>query len=138
MEAKKFDKFSSLSGGARAKEIFVLIFCGALVGFVNGFFGGGGGMICVPLCEKVLKLSAKSAHATALFVIFPISFVSAFFYALNGHLNLQIFAYVSSGVFVGGILGAFLLKLMPEKFVKIVFVAIMIFGGIRMIFGGIK
>ena len=36
------------------KDKFKLILSGLTIGIVNGFFGGGGGMICVPLLEKIL------------------------------------------------------------------------------------
>ncbi len=111
-----------------------LAVCGALIGFVNGFFGGGGGMICVPLLQKVLHLSEKYSHATAIVVIFPISFVSALIYTFTGHLEFVPFISVGGGVVLGGILGSFALKFMPEKIVRIVFVLIMLAGGIRLLF----
>ena len=95
-------------------------------------------MICVPLLEKVFRLRPKIAHATALVVIFPISFVSALIYCLNDHIDFVRFSIVGSGVFLGGFFGAILLKRLPEKLVKIVFIALMIFGGIRMILSGVK
>lgn len=117
-----------------AKNVIVLVVCGALIGFVNGFFGGGGGMICVPLLQKVLKLPSKYAHATAIAIIFPISFVSACIYSLNGSLQTVPLITVSVGVVSGGILGAFLLKFLPEKIVRIIFVFVMLFGGLKLIF----
>ena len=39
----------------KIKDKFKLILSGLTIGIVNGFFGGGGGMICVPLLEKILK-----------------------------------------------------------------------------------
>ena len=38
------------------KEKIWLILSGSVIGILNGFFGGGGGMVCVPILEKVLKL----------------------------------------------------------------------------------
>jgi len=121
-------------GGSSLKKIFLLLLCGAVIGLVNGFFGGGGGMICVPLLEEILSLPEKCAHATALVVIFPISFVSALVYCLSGHLESTSFLVVSVGVILGGICGSFLLKILPEKVVRVVFVFIMLAGGLKMIF----
>ncbi len=116
------------------KSKFLLCVCGAIIGFVNGFFGGGGGMICVPLLEKVLHLQNKYSHATAIAVILPISFVSAVIYLLNGNLETVPFLTVGSGVVLGGILGSFLLKFLPSKVIRIIFVFIMLAGGIRLLF----
>ena len=116
------------------KKILLCCFCGCVIGFVNGFFGGGGGMICVPLLSRVLNYENKIAHASAIAIIFPISFVSACIYMTNVRVEIFSLLSVSFGVVVGGILGAFLLKFLPEKIVRIIFVFVMLFGGIKLIF----
>ena len=50
---------------------------GAAAGLVNGLFGGGGGIILLPVLKYFLKLDVKSAHATGIAVMLPISAVSA-------------------------------------------------------------
>ncbi|MGN1200964.1 MAG: TSUP family transporter [Candidatus Caccovivens sp.] len=126
-EISKTDKLS-------AKSKVILALCGALIGFINGFFGGGGGMICVPLLEKVLHLGSKYSHATAIVIILPISFVSAVIYFLSGNLETVPFLTVGSGVLLGGIVGSYLLKFLPEKALKIIFAIVMLAGGIRLLF----
>lgn len=116
------------------KHKIILSVCGALIGFVNGFFGGGGGMICVPLLEKVLHLDNKYSHATAIAVIFPISFVSALIYILSGNLQTIPLVTVGSGVVLGGIAGSYLLRFLPSKIVRIIFVFVMLAGGIMLLF----
>ena len=63
----------------KIKKWQILVF-GALIGLINGFFGGGGGMVVVPLLNKMFGLEQKKAQATALFVILPISLVSTIVY----------------------------------------------------------
>lgn len=116
------------------KKKLILSICGAIIGLINGFFGGGGGMICVPLLEKILGLGNKYSHATALVVIFPISFVSAVIYMLSGNLETVPFVTVGSGVLLGGLVGAFLLKFLPSKIIRVVFAIVMFAGGIRLLF----
>lgn len=113
----------------------ILAICGALIGFVNGLFGGGGGMICVPLLQRVLHLPDKYSHATAIVVIFPISLVSAIIYCLSGNLESVPLATVGVGVVLGGVVGSFALKFLPEKIVRVIFVLIMLAGGVRLIIG---
>lgn len=110
-----------------------LILSGIFMGFLNGFFGGGGGMVCVPILQKVLKLDAKKSHATAIMVIFPLSLVSAFIYVIGGHLSSLPLLTVGCGVVIGGVLGAFALKFLPPKAVRIIFALIMFAGGIKLI-----
>ena len=115
------------------KEACVLIVCGAIIGFLNGFFGGGGGMICVPLLENVLHLESKYSHATAIVIIFPISFISAIIYLLSGTLETIPLVTVGAGVVLGGIIGSFILKVLPPKALRVIFALIMLAGGIRLI-----
>ncbi|MDE7395914.1 MAG: TSUP family transporter, partial [Clostridiales bacterium] len=79
---------------------------GLVIGFINGFFGGGGGMLCVPLLEKVIGVPTKQAHATAILVILPVSIASAVVYAISGTFSLLPVLPVSGGVLAGGVAGA--------------------------------
>lgn len=117
-----------------AKKWLIVISAGMLIGFINGFFGGGGGMISVPLLEKVLNIDNKKSHATAMAVIFPLSIVSAIVYALNTSIDWINLLYVTIGVTVGGILGALLLNKLNNKVIRIIFIIIMLSSGIRMLF----
>ena len=92
------------------KNLILSIVSGILVGFINGFFGGGGGMIVVPLFIFLLKLEEKTAHASSIFVILPLSITSAIIYITKGSVNLVNLSVVSIGVIAGGILGSILLK----------------------------
>ena len=58
--------------------------CGALAGIANGFFGAGGGMVLVPLFTRWIKMEDKTAFATSLAVILPLSVVSVIIYLIKG------------------------------------------------------
>lgn len=105
---------------------------GLLVGFINGFFGGGGGMLCVPLLEKILKEPTKKAHATAILIILPISIASAIIYLINGYFSLTGVLAAGGGVVAGGIAGALLLKKLPSFVVGIIFALMMIGVGFKL------
>lgn len=115
------------------KEKLLLFLSGAAIGFLNGFFGGGGGMICVPILQKVLSLDAKQSHATAIAVIFPLSLISAFIYVNNGYIQSFPLLTIGLGVVAGGLLGAFALKFLPPKAIRLIFAIIMLAGGIKLI-----
>lgn len=105
---------------------------GLLIGCVNGFFGGGGGMLCVPLLEKVLGEETKKAHATAILIILPISIASAIAYIVGGYFSLGGTLASSGGVIAGGVAGALLLKKLPPFAVGVTFALLMIGVGIRL------
>ena len=115
------------------KEKFTSITCGVAVGAANSLFGGGGGMLAVPLLQKT-GLSEKRAHATAILVILPISLVSFLIYAFRGFCNFQVLIPTAIGVFVGGELGAKLLNKLPVKAVNLSFAALQLFAGVFLFF----
>ena len=114
-------------------QIFVCLLFGVFVGFLNGFFGGGGGMIVVPILTFFLHLQDKQSHATAILTILPISVASSIIYLLNNTVNFFDLGFSSLGFVVGGVIGAFALKKLNNKFIKILFALVMIFAGIKML-----
>lgn len=111
---------------------FILCLCGIVIGFVNGFFGGGGGMIAVPALEHVLKNKTKTAHATAILVILPLCAVSAVIYIISGYFELKSGLITGGGVIAGGVLGAVLLNKLNNKIIRIIFALIMTVVGLKM------
>ncbi len=112
---------------------FYLVLFGALIGVINGFFGGGGGMVVVPVLNKLFKMEQKKAQATALFVILPISLVSTIVYMSFKSINFQAGWPVIAGIVAGGVIGAFLLNKLNNRTIKYIFIFFMFLGGIGML-----
>lgn len=110
------------------------ILCGTLVGGANSLFGGGGGMIAVPLLVKT-GLDEKRAHATAILVILPVSLLSFILYTLRGFYDPQVLIPTAIGVAFGGFFGAKLLGKLPVKAVNLVFAALQAAAGLFLFFG---
>ena len=115
------------------KQILILILCGALIGLVNGFFGGGGGMLCVPILEKIIGLESKKAHATTLCVILPLCIVSALVYIYNNNIDFVNLSWVSLGAITGGIIGAIFLSKISSKWLRVIFAILMLGVGVKMV-----
>lgn len=115
--------------GKRGQKILF----GALVGAANSLFGGGGGMIAVPLLQKT-GLTEKGAHATAILLILPICILSFFIYAYNGYAQSPVLIPTAIGVTFGGFLGARLLGKLPVKAVNLTFALLQLFAGIFLLF----
>lgn len=116
------------------KEITLSIITGIITGFINGLFGGGGGMVVVPMLSLLLKYKSKNAHATAILIILPLSIISSIFYISFGNLNFDTLIPVGIGVVAGGILGALTLSKLPSKWVGIIFSIAMVAAGVKMLF----
>jgi len=115
-------------------SIFELLLCGVFVGFINGFWGGGGGMICVPVLTYLLKVPEKVAHATTILIILPLTISSLIIYFLKTNIDLIITSWVGIGFVLGGIIGALILKKINNVILKIIFNIIIIAGGVRLLF----
>ena len=116
----------------KVKKWQILLF-GALIGVINGFFGGGGGMVVVPLLNKVFGLEQKKAQATALFVILPISLVSTIVYLCFNSINFATGWPVIAGIVGGGVAGATLLNKLNNNVIKVIFICFMLLGGLGML-----
>lgn len=116
------------------KKSLKQIFTGLLTGGVNGLFGGGGGMVVVPLLKNMLGYEEKHAHATAILIIAPVCAASAVAYMINGYLSALVLIPAAIGSVLGGLVGASLLNKLPEFIVNAVFIAVMLVAGVRMLF----
>lgn len=115
------------------KDICLYVVTGALTGLANGFFGGGGGMILIPLLVHLLKRETQKAHATAIMIILPISVVSGIIYILNGSLSWKLCISSGIGVLLGGLAGALLLNKLSSKIIIVIFSLVMIAAGVKLI-----
>ncbi|MBE5734007.1 MAG: sulfite exporter TauE/SafE family protein [Clostridiales bacterium] len=131
MTKKKEDNSVSFSD---KKVVLFSILTGAISGFINGVFGGGGGMIVVPMLVHLLKRAPQKAHATAILIILPLSVVSSILYFTFGKFSLSTGIPTGIGVIIGGVLGALLLSKMSSKTLTIIFSVVMAVAGGKMLF----
>ncbi len=115
-------------------KLFKIILCSSMIGIINGLLGGGGGMLCVPALTKLGNLSTKQAHATAVFVMLPLSIISSIVYSIKVQTNLTKLVLVTIGALLGGLLGTKFLKNVSSKVLDYIFVAVILISGLRMLF----
>ena len=125
-------KICSRQGGKRMKKgKGYFYFLGAVAGVLNGLFGSGGGTVVVPMLQGA-DIESKKCHATSIAIILPLSFFSALF-LMNG-LDFSwgtAFSYLPLGI-VGAVIGAFLLKKIPNGLLRRIFGGIIIFYAVRL------
>lgn len=101
-------------------------------GIINGLLGAGGGMLIVPILNKI-GLNQNESHATSIAVILPLSVFSAILYLVKGHFTIsESLIFLPFGV-IGAIIGALLLPKLPEKALRKTFGVFMIWAAIRML-----
>lgn len=124
--------YLSKKTNGKLKSLWLLI-VGAIIGFINGFWGGGGGMICVPTLTSILKLPDKKAHATAILIMLPLSVASFVVYLIHGSIKWETAGFVTGGFVIGGILGALILKKINNVVLRIIFSVVIIAGAIKLL-----
>ena len=118
----------------RKRNFVKRITAGVLTGAVNGIFGGGGGMVAVPLLSGLLGYDDKQSHATAIFIIATVCAASAVIYIINGYARLDVIIPAAAGTVAGGFAGAYFLSEFSSSAITYIFIAIMFAAGIRMLF----
>ena len=108
--------------------------CGAAAGLVNGFFGGGGGMVLVPLLTRWVKLEQKKAFASCVCIIAPMCLVGSIVYLMRGGLDFMLALPYLVGGLIGGIIAGISFKKVPPNFLHKLLAILILYGGVRAIF----
>ena len=104
---------------------------GGAAGIANGLFGGGGGMVFLPVMSRWSGLPQRKLYATCVGVIFPVCIVSAAVYLWRGGVSLgAALPYLAGGLF-GGWIGGRLYGKISTKFLKWLFAAFLFYAGVK-------
>lgn len=110
-----------------------LFLIGICAGFITGFFSTGGGMIVLPALIYFMKMDEKNARATTVFVILPMVITAAVFYYRDKYFDVSLGIKCAIGGIIGGFIGTRLLKKIPNKYLKIVFILFLVYAVVCMI-----
>jgi len=117
----------------------------APIGFISGILGIGGGILMIPVLVLVLRFRMHNAVGTSLATMLFIAAGGAIGYLVNGlgvsglpdysmgYINLQswgLLAVVSVGT---AQLGAIVTHRLPAKLLRYIFIAVMLYMGLRML-----
>ena len=113
------------------QKAFYNYLSGALAGLINGLFGGGGGMVVLPLLSKSSALCGRELFATCVAIIFPICLVSAGIAIWNGQVDLLTALPYLLGGLGGGIVGGATFEKVSVRWLKLIFGAFLLYGGVK-------
>ena len=112
-------------------EVWKSRLAGGAAGLANGLFGGGGGMVFIPLMSHSPALKGQRLFATCVAVIFPVCAVSSAVYFLNGNLSLSAaFPYLLGGL-AGGFLGGRLYGRISTVWLRRLFALFLFYAGVK-------
>ena len=109
-----------------------LALLGVLVGVVNFLFGGGGGIVAVPIFNKC-GCDHQGAQANAVAVILPLTIFSFIIYAKQAYVNFFPRIWIVPFAAVGAVLGTLVFKKMSSEVLRKMFAVFMIWAGVRML-----
>ena len=104
---------------------------GGAAGLANGLFGGGGGMVFLPILSRWGALDQRKLYASCVAVIFPVCLVSAGVHLWGGSVARSAGGPYLAGGFIGGILGGKLYGKVSTKVLKYLFAAFLFYAGVK-------
>lgn len=114
-------------------SLWKCLLAGLAAGFVNGFFGAGGGMVLVPLLIWLVGLPDKLAFSSAISIILPLCVVSLVIYGRQDMLPLSdALPYLIGGA-GGGVLAGLWFQKVPAKWLHLALGALILLGGVRLL-----
>ncbi|MDH5426231.1 MAG: sulfite exporter TauE/SafE family protein [Gammaproteobacteria bacterium] len=126
-------------------EVLFLLAMGAVAGMFAGLLGIGGGIIIVPVLAMVFKGQGVNidvlmhvAIGTSLATIVITSLSSVRAHNKRGGIDWAVVKTMSVGVFVGGLLGAVVAKMIPGEDLKLIFSIFMFVIAAQMYFGNVS
>ena len=113
--------------------MFKKVLIGICAGIISGLFSTGGGMILVPAFVYLLNVDETRARGTSVFCILPMVITSSLFYYKDNFIDWKIAILCAIGGTIGGFIGAKLLKKLPVKVFKIMFIIFLIYASYNML-----
>jgi len=109
----------------------IMLATGTLSGFVAGLLGVAGGTIVVPVLTE-MGVVQQAAQGTALFSCVVPALVGSFTHLQKHNVRLEVLPGVLPGVILGATLGSKIACFLPERTMKVIFAAILLYSGAKM------
>lgn len=103
------------------KHLFMGVAIGLTAGLASGYVGVGGGFIMVPMFLSLLSLPMKKTSGTSLIAVTILAIPGVIEQAMLGHIDFIAGIAMAVGSIPGAVLGAQLMKRVPERALRIFF-----------------
>ena len=112
------------------KQLLIGVAIGLGAGLMSGYVGVGGGFIMVPLMLSLIHIPMKLASGTSLIAILILAIPGTIENGLVGNIDYVVGLSVAIGSIPGAILGAMLVKRVPERALRFIFGGFLIIAAI--------
>lgn len=115
----------------RKHALWGAVLAGGAAGMVTGLFGGGGGMVLVPLLTALTNTEEASIFPTSLSIILPICLVSIAVTAMTASLPWRQSLPYLAGSALGGLAAGLWGRKIPTLWLHRILGLLILWGGIR-------
>ncbi|RUT78496.1 sulfite exporter TauE/SafE family protein [Ancylomarina longa] len=117
------------------QEFLLLLAMGLIAGIVGGTLGVGGGIVIVPALIFILGFNQHQAQGTSIaFMLPPIGILAAYNYYKSGYVDIKVALILTIAFVIGAYFGSMISVSLPDKILKKIFGAFMLFVALKMIF----
>ena len=103
------------------KQLLTGVCIGMFAGVASGYVGVGGGFLMVPLMLSLVHINMSKASGTSLIAVMILAIPGVIEQAVLGNINYIVGIAIAVGSIPGAVVGAKLVKVVPERTLRFVF-----------------
>lgn len=116
------------------KKVALCLLIGLIAGLASGYVGVGGGFIMVPLFISLLGIMMRQASGTSLIAVTILAIPGVVEQGLLGHIDYIAGIAMAVGSIPGAVIGASLIRKVPERKLRFVFGAFLLISAVVLLF----
>lgn len=116
------------------KKVALCLLIGLIAGLASGYVGVGGGFIMVPLFISLLGIMMRQASGTSLVAVTILAIPGVVEQGLLGHIDYIAGVAMAVGSIPGAVIGASLIRKVPERKLRFVFGAFLLISAVVLLF----
>ena len=131
--AARSEALSEALDAPSRRELAIAFGIGLLAGAASGYVGVGGGFLIVPLLVSFTRLSMRKASGTSLIAVMILAIPGTIEQGVLGNIDYVAGLAISVGSIPGAVVGARLVKRVPEQRLRILFGCVLIVAAILLV-----
>lgn len=132
-EAVQGHAAGAVDGKLTRKQLLIGAGIGLGAGLASGYVGVGGGFIMVPLMLSLIGISMKKASGTSLIAVMILAIPGVIEQGILGNINYTAGIMVAIGSIPGAVIGARLVRKVPERILRFIFGGFLIVAAIMLV-----
>lgn len=119
------------------EDIYPFMWIPPISGFFSAATGTGVCELSQPLLEKGMNMKTKRANATAILIEASADWVITILNLQAGMILWKLWIFTGAGVIIGGQIGPFISRFLPERIIKVIFATAIVVIGSFYIYKGV-